>query len=241
MSKNFLNWRQVDSDRPIVFVHIPRTAGTSFRRAVESKYGTDQVGLIHHGYYTEDEAIKKQSQFKILTGHFGMGAALLNSLSGPVNLVTILREPLSRFLSFYHYGIHMDSYIEHETIKNQKLDDLILDPNYAQHNAMCHILSGIDDKDFIDLAYRKSCDNLEHSFSFFGLTENYPEFLAIVCRRFGWGHITVRQEEYVSGLLRPEELNPDLLQTLKIHNEADINLYEFALSLYEKRRLHWLR
>jgi hypothetical protein len=241
LEDKFLKWDSVDPEKHITFLHIPRTAGSSFRWAAASQYENEHIGLIHPGYYTEEQVVEKQDQFKLITGHFGMCAQFIWGIQEKSNLITILREPLNRFLSFYHYGSNMLSYVDHENMKTQKLEDLINDPNYDHHNDMCYIISGADHRDSVGVAYRRACDYLENIVTFFGFTESYPEMLAIMYRRFNWNGVVVKQAEYVPGVPRPGDLPADLLRALTKHNEADISLYQFALSLYEKRRLHWLR
>lgn len=241
LADKFLRWDSVDTEKHITFLHIPRTAGSSFRWASASQYGNEQIGLIHPGYYTEEQVVENQSQFKLITGHFDMCAQFIRGMREKSNLITILREPLHRFLSFYYYGSNMPSYEDHENMKIQKLEDIINDSNYTHHNDMCYIISGADHGDSVEAAYSRACDNLENIVTLFGFTELYPEMLAIMYRRFNWNGVVVKQAEYVPGVPRPNDLPVDLLKTLTKHNEADISLYKFALDLYETRRLHWLR
>ena len=237
----FIKWNEVDSEKPILFLHIPRTTGSSFRWVAASQYGNEKIGLIHHAYYTEEQIVENQDQFKVITGHFDMGAQFIHNIRQKSNLITILREPLHRFLSFYHYGSNMPSYVDHETMKKQKLEDLINDADYFYHNHMCYMISGVDHNESITTAYINAQKNLEDLVTLFGFTERYPEMLAIMYRRFNWNGVVIKQVEYVPGVPRPRDLSPDLLKTLEKHNEADISLYNFALGLYEKRRMHWLR
>jgi hypothetical protein len=241
LEDKFLKWDSVDPEKHITFLHIPRTAGSSFRWAAASQYGNEGIGLIHLGYYTEEQVVENQSQFKLITGHFTMGAEFIWGIQEKSNLITILREPLHRFLSLYHYGSNMSSYEDHENMKIQKLEDLINDPNYEHHNGICHKISGIDRTESVDVAYRQACDHLENIVTLFGFTELYPEILAMMYRRFNWNGVVVKQAEYVPGVPRPTDLSADSLKALTKNNEADISLYKFALDLYEKRRLHWLR
>jgi hypothetical protein len=241
LAAKFLAWDSVDPEKHITFLHIPRTAGSSFRWAAASQYGNEGTGLIHPGYYTEEQVIEKQDHLKIITGHFDMSAEFIWGLREKSNLITILREPLHRFLSFYHYGSNMSSYVDHENMKTQKLEDLILDPNCVYHNGMCYTIGGVDHRGTVNNAYVKACEHLESLVTIFGFTELYPEMLAIMYRRFNWNGVVVKQAEYVPGGLKPTDLSADLLKILEKNNEADISLYNFALNLYEKRRLHWLR
>jgi hypothetical protein len=229
--------KEIDPSKPIVFIHIPRTAGTSFRWAAAAQYGNEQVCLVHPGYYTEEHALLKQLEFKFITGHFTMDNSVVQNLIGNYNLITLIREPVHRFLSFYHYAKNSPTAIEHEEVKDLSLSEAILDPTFVGYNRLCSYLGG----DSVSNPYERACYNIENTFTFFGFQERYSEFFAIMQRRFGWTGVVIRQEEHISGVPQVSSLSKDMYEVLCEHNKLDIDLYGFAWEVYEKRRLGWLR
>lgn len=234
---NFLPWDKIDATKQLVFMHLPRTAGTSFRWLASAEYSNEKVCLIHPGHYTEEEAIEQQGRFKFITGHFDTKSELLSSLENEVNFLTILREPVRRFISFHEYTrVKQVTWDHHVT----SLVDGIKDPNCLYNNNLCYTIAGLASLTPIDVAYRKACENLRERFTLFGFTERFPEMLAIMNRRFGWSNVILRREEHVDRVVF-EDLDLDLQRTLIKHNEADNALYAYAVKLYEERRMEWLR
>jgi hypothetical protein len=229
--------KESDPEKPIVFLHVPRTAGTSFRWAAASQYSNEQVCLVHPGYYTEEEAILRQQEFKFITGHLSMDNTVISNLLGDFNLLTIVREPIHKFLSFYHYVKHTPHAIEHEQVKNLSLADAIMDPDFVAHNHLCKYLGGGDSETMYQTAY----NHIENTFTLFGIQEFYPEFFAIMQRRFNWRGLVIKQEEHLSGVPAVQDLSKELSKKLVEHNQLDADLYGFACRIYEQRRLKWLR
>ncbi|MFN3313577.1 MAG: hypothetical protein ACK46Q_08930 [Hyphomonas sp.] len=100
-----------DRNKPLIFIHIPKTAGISLRTVFETWYGE---GLLRHyaneqsGMFPEvidlDDAEKK-GQPVCLYGHFNRlrGFGIPGRYDGVTQFVTILRDPLEQSVSRYFY------------------------------------------------------------------------------------------------------------------------------------------
>lgn len=102
--------------RSLLFVHVPKTAGTSFRVALENELGTEKVfkDYAMHSPVTSD-VIRKHVYEKgdvfslfshepmqgLLLGHFHL--AKYHKFYQPENIVTFVREPIARVISEYHH------------------------------------------------------------------------------------------------------------------------------------------
>jgi hypothetical protein len=94
----------------IVFVHIPKAGGNSFRLFAESNYsipGREVVSL--HEQPPSLKALhslsrEQVSEVKFAYGHFPYGSwEGASGLPGPHRYVTFLRDPVERVLSLYSY------------------------------------------------------------------------------------------------------------------------------------------
>lgn len=107
---------------PIFFVHVPKTAGTSFRIAIEQCLGTDAVlydysemseetsSLVRQWVYETPDVFHFYQQANQINTAFLCGhvkAAKFVHLVGVGQTVTFLRDPLQRLVSDYrHYVRH---------------------------------------------------------------------------------------------------------------------------------------
>ena len=93
-------------ERQLLFNHIPKTGGTTLRIIFNRVYGPDRVFFIHSKNIgkslDEFKNLDKiqRSTFRVVSGH---GAGLFAGMLIKPFRISILREPLSLFLSQYHY------------------------------------------------------------------------------------------------------------------------------------------
>jgi hypothetical protein len=95
--------RQVNSKdirRPIVHMHIPKTAGTSLHGAFLRSH--KKVLSIRPDFKLNRTI---HQEIDVFTGHIGFNTA--KSLNG--DLITILRDPVDRFLSYYYHLVKLHS------------------------------------------------------------------------------------------------------------------------------------
>ena len=98
----------IELDRPrIVFLHIPKTGGTSLHSMLKSNFREPEI------FPDRYDAVLNTSLHRLLTyryfsGHFDFLAAA--SIPGIKKLVTMLRDPVSRVLShYYFYRAHVNN------------------------------------------------------------------------------------------------------------------------------------
>ena len=145
-------------------LHIPKTAGTSFRKALDAEYGGD-LGVIYDG------TVVDARRFRAVHGHFH--ASELRRVARRAKWIMWLREPVDRLVSYY------DFWSQSERHGN---------PNHD------HFLeSGMSLEDFVEWEpirsefARQYVANLEpDDFFFVGITERYEGDLARLAQLLGW-------------------------------------------------------
>jgi len=236
----------------LIFLHIPKTAGTTLNRIIEWQYNPLSIFTIDpYGIRATAERFKTLSEerrrrLRVVRGHlfYGIHEFLLQGAS----YITMLREPVARLVSTYRFILRRPLHPLHRRFKVERLgvEDLIrLTPN--RQNLQCRFIAGvgrIEDVDVLtkpaEAAPRGICDerlleiakeNLMRSFRVVGLTERFEESLLLMTTALGW-KISFYENRKVSKIRSPVE--PRLVELIREHNRLDIELYNFATKLFEE-------
>jgi len=120
--RNLTTFRKVF---PWVFIHIPKTAGTSFRVAAENHLGKGRTvrdygskapytsPVTESQYYTTQDPYGflthlSERKIQLLSGHFA--ASRYSSIVGLSRLLTIIRNPVDRVVSHYLHACERQNY-----------------------------------------------------------------------------------------------------------------------------------
>ena len=96
-----------------LFMHIPKTAGTTFRSIVDEQYGFQNVLTYYNQNSTQlldnlDATLQlSPPDYRALIGHFQYGVHA--ALTRPSKYVTFLRDPVERAASSYHENVKIMS------------------------------------------------------------------------------------------------------------------------------------
>jgi hypothetical protein len=93
----------------IVFVHIPKTAGTTIRTALAKVYQPEERAFVYHPSVPDSVTMEmiagwseeRRARLRLVMGHFEFG--IHDHLPGTSHYVTMLREPMDRLVSLYDY------------------------------------------------------------------------------------------------------------------------------------------
>lgn len=218
----------------LISIHIPKTAGTSFRNTLCGVYGKESVIRLDIGLDRDETRINEQNYTKaalpagvqVVHGHFAIPALRERFEPDPsVPVITWLRDPVERVVSNYYYLVKRLSEELQEEQKGlnilSKLQRSLLE--YAQQeqarNRMSKFLQEMPLEDF----------------RFVGFVEDYDHDLARLAARLEWSDYPVFQHNRTgrdtSGVSTEE------LQRIREWNSDDVALYERALRMKEAG--HW--
>jgi hypothetical protein len=221
----------------LIFLHIPKTAGTTLNRIIEWQYHPLQIFTIDpHRIRATPERLKQLSEkrrrrLRVVRGHMFYGIHEL--LPQGKTYITMLRDPVARAVSAYHFILRRPLNPLHKKVKREGLtleDCLRLFPE--RHNLQCRLIAGIMDTAISDeRLLDKAKQNLAKSFSVVGICERFEESLALISHRFGW-KIGFYENQKVARQRHCVE--PELAALIREHNRFDVELYEFGKSLLEQ-------
>jgi len=221
----------------LIFLHIPKTAGTTLNRIIEAQYSPFAIYTIDpHRFRATAERLKELSEkrrrrLRVVRGHLYYG--LHQCLPQGASYITMLRDPVARVLSAYHFVLRRPLNPLHRKMKKERLtveDCLQLFPN--RHNLQCKLIAGVKNPEFNDERLLELAkDNLTRSFSVVGISERFEESLVLMAKTFGWD---IRFYENRKVAKHRPATESHLAELIRAHNRLDVELYEFGKKLFEE-------
>ena len=231
---NFLRKKTKDNSHiELISVHIPKTAGTSFRNTLKSVYGEEAVirldidmigGRDRLRVNLEDYDDRILPKFaRIVHGHF-CPADLYDrfTMSRDTPIITWLRNPVDRVISNYYYlakrlaeeldekgkGLNILSKMQ-RTLMEYARDDW-------NKNRISKFLQGV------------TLDQL----AFVGIQEHYTEDLRALAELLNWKEFPEFRHNTTPNKY---EVSPEERAEIAALNELDVALYKEATKLRNKR------
>jgi len=225
--------------QPIRFLHIPKTAGTTFTQILNKQY-SDVMKFQFSGDREFDinnyNSISKEQRDKIILfyGHAPIQTGI--DFIDAVDTITLLREPIDRVKSFcQHVSEGKSPYLKNSFLQENVFNlDLLLDnvEIFELHNLQTKMLVNNGDcaANFVmnDMgALNKALDNLFNKIIVFGLVEYFDESLMLFEEKFSWDLpiYTKKNKRNKNKLLQFESHH---IERIKKINHLDIQLYQQA-------------
>lgn len=231
--------------KPTVFIHVPKTAGVTLKSVLYRQYpdafswGSRDRGLLASWESTLAD-LQQQLEGRplpgLIHGHFPYG---IHEVIGPVQYMTMLRNPVDRVISAYWYLRRHKVGGEWfgESLSSAKLaaDEMSLeefverDPAGGMHNGQTCMLAGTGFGTEPDLSL--ALTNLVSCASV-GLTERFDESLERYRQVFDW-KASIEHQNYNVAEER-HIVEPETRALIESYNELDLQLYAFAESTYQR-------
>lgn len=232
----------------VVFLHLPRTGGTTLNSVIDRQYGRDEV-LELYGEALADprralrEAVADRDRvLRVVRGHFPYG--IHDVIDRPVRYVTMLRRPIPRLLSQYHYVRTQPGHRLHDRLVDEDISvrDYVQDPMTSQVvNGQVRML--VDDpelhgdegfRDVTEDDVERAKRTLDEHCVAFGLTDEYDRSLALIADRLGWRHPRYVRKGSGSGRPTVESLDEATLEALQDATSADRELVRYSRQRFEE-------
>ena len=228
--------------RTLIFLHVPKTGGTTFRRILEGNYSRKEILTFRDPDYSAEverfvrSAESERARYRLIQGHVYFG--FHRFVPGDSSYVTWMRDPISRALSFYSYvRTHPEHYL-HRRLIDEDLDlKNLLERNETPElfNLQTRMIAGERsnvDRNTFEIAKK----NLEEKFCFVGLTENFDASLILLAEILGWNVPFYIKRNVTSERIAPQTVDAETGRLLREANVLDIELHQFARDLFEAKR-----
>lgn len=229
----------------LIFLHIPKAAGTTFHRILERHYKKQ----VRHSIYENVEQNvadfkvmpkEKRKEIRLLKGHMPFG--LHRYLYGASTYVTLLREPTARVISLYRYALRKENHYLRNTMLSQRLslgDCIRSEISGEFDNGQVRLLAGYDQSIPFGQCGRSHLEmaktNIEKYFSVAGVSERFDESVALMAIRLGWQWTPYYQNENVATRKSDaEELDLETHKLIREVNELDYELYQWVVERFDE-------
>ncbi|MEN0051891.1 MAG: sulfotransferase family 2 domain-containing protein [Bacteroidota bacterium] len=228
--------------KSIIFIHIPKTAGTAFYNAVAEGISAYTMvrpkGLKH---FTMNACPKPA----FVRGHIPYGFHQFKPFQS-FDYISFFRDPIKRAISHYYFvreakreGYeHPEWRRHHETpLKNIFDDPKVRGFADLQSNLQTRMLAGVQkgfrnpasDKRMLEIAK----NNLKNKVKVFGIQEDFERSVHLFGKTFGWKTTLDIGNNWQKTKNKPT-IDDVTMRSLENAHQLDLELYEFAKKRFEK-------
>ena len=230
--------------RPLLFNHIPKTGGTTLRIILNRVYGIDKVFFINSKNINESIEkfrhinIAERNSYKVISGH--VAEMFADLIENPFR-ISIIREPISMFISQYHYLRHStnSNFLEDvSTLKSEK-DYIDYAISMGQDNLLTRYFSNSiqwlanpkiqipnleNDGEYL---LGKAKENL-HNYNFLTDLSNFDTGIYRLSQELSWSKIPIYRPSNITQKHNKQVIFSDnYYNRLKHILRWDIELYEY--------------
>ncbi|MEO1583896.1 MAG: hypothetical protein AAFR96_04895 [Planctomycetota bacterium] len=239
----------------LIHLHIPKNAGTSLSRAIKLRLlGRNPISWLRRsdvlgkydvpGWERRLEIINASptaaSRVRFFEAHAGFG--MHEKLPSPASYFTVLREPVDRALSVYHYTGETGERDAEETLDAFISRDRPIGRVWHIDNAQVRYLAAthgvIDsrpanecDRAMLDLAIERLRTKIDH----FIVQDRFDEGLLVLANELGWSPIMYKRSNVTKVRRKADETDPGTIARLREMNALDTELYSVAQELFAEK------
>lgn len=223
-----------DRPVPLIFLHIPKTGGTSLHQWLRNFYRDSEIKYLEHGLNPDVLNQLRNlplSQRLLISAHMAFGLHQQFNEANDYTYTAFIREPIARAWSHYLFAMRSTRHHAHADLRSGNLS--MLDYLANIKNDQCRYLAGslgeTSDEELLAAALR----NIRSSFCSVGILERFDQSLVLLKVKCGWKtkpclRLNVRPKKRSA---RDAEMPKEAKRLLIELNQADIKLFEEANKL----------
>jgi len=221
-SKKFMASDSFNSKARVIFLHIPKTAGTAFEQLAEKNFGNG-CSLSTSGKFSPEE----WKESALIGGHFFYSR--YDGMSGRRLFLGVVRDPVDRAISGFNYYKNNNSLMEYRKAKGFDHDDFLKTIRKSPFrvefvdNYQCKYLSGRQKFSAVQKAFEDDAFIIGHY-------EGIDKWLELVGKRLGWSELTLPKVNVATDPFYMNQYKEDktLIDLLQQRNKEDYRLFDYV-------------
>ncbi len=225
------NEKQVKEKKDkLLFIHIPKCGGTSFKSVLYDIFGFKNVLKIWHPDFGAtvsiegflDLDIEKIKAYPCIAGHIEyplIRKKLGREILAEYKVCSIVRDPVSKFLSLWNYSIQNPNIPNYKNVTRMSIED------YARctTNMQCRFICGEANA---ELALK----TIQSEYDCVFILKNFQQAVNDICQEFGH---TLKEDKVINKsvkIISEKHLSQETKEYIINQNKEDNILYETVLS-----------
>jgi|GEM_PF-3336257 len=249
-------------DDTLVFVHIAKTAGSTFNFLLERNFfggscfgaydtaipptfrsstGVFEPAVVFD--HMRNAEIERGTQFRFISGHMRFG--LHEYLDRPCTYITFVRDPVERIVSAFNYvrslgwleeSVSLSEFVDMDLLGNSDamVRQLVNDPSLdtTESPALLHHARSVTEADF-----EQACQNLQQHFAVAAPLEGFDYALLLLAQHFQWPlkDLVYRPANVSPKIDTVSDLDSETRDKIIQRNHWDFELYQKVVAHFEKR------
>ncbi|WP_417494751.1 sulfotransferase family 2 domain-containing protein [Maricaulis sp.] len=218
----------VDGEYLYLFNHIPKTAGTAFKKFILKNVGEERfLDIIHPDKAKIDEtlAVTNTAELSWICANFHKNQieGLRQSDGRALKIVTMLRHPVQRGMSLYRFVRNKKSHALYETISRMDILD------FARDDALDRQLSEYYTRRFGGGSLEAATAFLERDKLVVGITEEMDHTMTAIGQATGFAQLEVPRanvSKEFSDFNVDDDRVAEATRILTEKNKLDVELYD---------------
>jgi hypothetical protein len=227
----------------VVFVHIPKTAGSTLETMLRDQYSSAETYKINYNGSRKQvrrlkDALRLQrGTLRLVHGHMDFSWSAM--MPADTRFFTLLRDPVDRVMSHYYHYRQETATPLHPLAMHSSLLQWVRDCGIDEmDNGQTRRIAGampLPCGAVTSKTLEQAKANLASKFAVVGLTERFDESQILIHREFGWPLRRYPRRRVNAKRAQRSEVGEDVLREIEKCNRFDLELYRFAVELFEKR------
>jgi hypothetical protein len=228
----------------LVFLHLPRTGGTTLRDILTKQYSNKETFenktlMDTDNNFNVNNTIGKE-KYKLVKGHVYFG--IHKYIPQKCKYFSMMRNPIERNISLYNYIKNRPSHKDNNFIKNMSIDEWVQsDRNIFTDNGQTRLIAGRHTA--LEIPFNEmNSDHLEQAkaniakhFILVGLTERYNETLLMLKKLLKWKTPTYSIANAVKRDDETKQIDAQLKELIIEYNQLDLQLYDYVSALFDEQ------